>query len=79
MHGLLGDSRLTWIHDGDESTYWPEWLLDDPTFAKTRIHTFGYEEPVYNGRVDAGSLWETGINLCAALEDDSEVKRDLNV
>lgn len=79
IHGLMGDSLLTWTFENDQATYWPSWFMEEEFFANTRIHTYGYHEPPVNGRVPIGKLKEIGISLCSALEVNTYVKSDAQV
>lgn len=67
VHGLLGDSSLTWTLHDDKAMFWPEWLLDDPELRGIRIHTYGYEEPPVAGRAPVSRLRERGLALCSDL------------
>ena len=33
VHGLLGDSNLTWASENDRAMFWPDWLSDDFEFS----------------------------------------------
>ena len=79
VHSLLGDSRLTWTHGNDGATFWPEWLREDANFSKTRIHTYGYEEPPVHGHVEVTRLSDLGEELCHALESNEDVKSNIHV
>ncbi|KAI9695527.1 MAG: hypothetical protein M1820_008540 [Bogoriella megaspora] len=76
VHGLLGDSYLTWTSDNDPATFWPEWFVEEIHFSNTRIHTFGYQEPSSGGRAPISKLRDIGVSLCSALELNTYVKRD---
>lgn len=79
VHGLLGDSSLTWTYEHESATYWPDWLSEDKVFHKTRIHTYGYEAPPVNGRIAMSRVRDIGVELCSALESNGEVRRDGHV
>lgn len=65
VHGILGDSRDTWLHtDGSRAMkqYWPELLLNDRALGKLSIFLGGYFTSVgstnYDIRDAAKELWE---------------------
>lgn len=79
VHGLMGDSQLTWTFDNDGKTFWPTWLAEEDFFSNTRIHTYGYHEPPVNGRAPVSKIRDIGVALCAALESNSYIRGDAYV
>ena len=79
VHGLMGDSSLTWTFENDRATFWPEWLAEDPEFSNLRIHTYGYHEPPVNGRAPVSKLRDMGAALCSALELNSQFRGSTHV
>lgn len=61
VHGYGGDSKTTWMRDGDPSTFWPlEWLPKDPDFRDVGIHTFGYDTKLTS---PGGSMRVSNANI----------------
>lgn len=79
VHGLMGDSSLTWAFENDRAMFWPEWLFEDMEFANVRIHTFGYAEPPIGGRAPVSKIREVGVALCTALELNNQIRSDVHV
>ena len=79
MHGLMGDSRLTWMHGNDSTKFWPKWLVADSGFSHARIHTYGYNWTPESGMTPIGSLWELGEALYDALEQCIRMRGDSQV
>lgn len=79
VHGLLGDSNLTWTVEADNETFWPAWLADDIELCKMRTHTYGYHEPLIGGKAAVSKLRDIGIALCAALEANTQNKTSSHV
>lgn len=67
VHGLGGNSRKTWAKDAQ---FWPqEWLPKDPSFAKVRIHTYGYDPDYLKGRDDCLNIHHIGKSLLGAISN----------
>lgn len=79
VHGLLGDSNLSWTFDSDKAMFWPEWLLDDPSFCNMRFHMYGYHEPPVSNRAPVSKLRERGLALCSELELNNEIRTSVQV
>ena len=79
VHGLMGDSSLTWAFDHDRKMFWPDWLSEDHAFSNARIHTYGYHEPPVNGRAPVSKLRDIGVGLCSAVELNNQIRGDAHV
>jgi hypothetical protein len=79
VHGLMGDSSLTWTFENDRATFWPEWLAEDPEFSNLRIHMYGYHESPVNGRAPVSKLRDMGAALCSALELNTQFRGNTHV
>lgn len=78
VHGLRGGSRSTWSFNDDAATFWPLWL-DTPEFEHVRIHTFGYKNTDYQGRVNVTVINDVGTALLEHLVNGPQFKRDTTV
>lgn len=46
VHGLNGSAWKTWSYDGDDDSFWPQWLAEDEDLAQYRVSTFGFDSKV---------------------------------
>lgn len=76
VHGFLGDSSLTWTFENDRAMFWPEWLIDDVQLRNVRLHTYGYHEPMVNGRAPVSKISEIGATLATSLDSNNYFRAD---
>lgn len=74
IHGLAGDSTLTWCKDGDEELFWPgQWLPLEPGMGDCRILSFGYDAGRERDAIE--SLYGV-LDFAAALLQELEFGHD---
>ncbi|XXG96484.1 hypothetical protein Hte_002767 [Hypoxylon texense] len=76
VHGLGGGSRKTWSYSSDLYHYWPQaWLANDPDFADTRIHSFGYKSDWAERQQSILNIRDFAESLVGELKNNPSIRR----
>ncbi|KAI1209723.1 WD40-repeat-containing domain protein [Annulohypoxylon truncatum] len=76
VHGLGGGSRKTWSYSADRYHYWPQaWLANDPAFADTRIHAYGYKSDWADRQQSILNIRDFAASLVGELKNNPSIRR----